>query len=462
MGKILVVDDERGMRELLTIMLQKEGFDVSSADGGQEALEFISQRMYDIVITDIKMPNVTGIDVLKAVKETSPETIVIMITAYASTETAMDAMKLGAYDYINKPFKIEEIKLIVRNAFERRRLREENLLLKRKIQEWTLSGVIGGIVGKSPGILRIVELIVKIADSPSNILITGESGTGKELVARAIHNYSNRKEQSFVALNCNAIPEGLLESELFGHVKGAFTGAIASKEGLFETANNGTIFLDEIGDIPHNFQIKILRVLEDRTFKRVGGNQEIKVDVRVVAATNKDLKKAVADGEFREDLFYRLNVIPVEMPPLRDRKEDIPLLIDHFISKYNRILGRNIKKVADDAMPKLVNHPWKGNVRELENVIERIITLGSGTEIDLRSVDECLQGSVPYKSPLAIDVPLEGIDLEGLLNNIEKSLLIKALERSKGVKKDAAELLRLEFRSFRYRLAKYNISKDDE
>lgn len=462
MGKILVVDDERGMRELLTIMLQKEGFDVSSAGGGQEALEFISQRSYDIVITDIKMPNVTGIDVLKAVKETSPETIVIMITAYASTETAMDAMKLGAYDYINKPFKIEEIKLIVRNAFERRRLREENLLLKRKIQEWTLSGVIGGIVGKSPSIMRIVELIVKIADSPSNILITGESGTGKELVARAIHNYSNRKDQSFVAINCNAIPEGLLESELFGHVKGAFTGAIASKEGLFETANNGTIFLDEIGDIPHNFQIKILRVLEDRTFKRVGGNQEIKVDVRVVAATNKDLKKAVADGEFREDLFYRLNVIPVEMPPLRDRKEDIPLLINHFISKYNRVLGRNIKKVADDAMQNMVNHPWKGNVRELENVIERIITLGSGTVIELTSVDECLQGSVPYKSPLSVDIPLEGIDMEGLLNGIEKSLLIKALERSRGVKKDAAELLHLDFRSFRYRLAKYNISKDDE
>ncbi len=462
MGKILVVDDERGMRELLTIMLQKEGFDVSSAAGGQEALENISQRTYDIVITDIKMPNITGIDVLKAVKETSPETIVIMITAYASTETAMDAMKLGAYDYINKPFKIEEIKLIVRNAFERRRLREENLLLKRKIQEWTASGVIGGIVGKSPSIMRMVELIVKVADSPSNILITGESGTGKELVARAIHNYSNRKDSSFVAINCNAIPEGLLESELFGHVKGSFTGATTSKEGLFEVANNGTIFLDEIGDIPHSFQVKLLRVLEDRTFKRVGGTQEIKVDVRVVAATNKDLKKAVAEGNFREDLFYRLNVIPLEMPPLRERRGDIPLLVEHFVAKHNRILGRNIKSVSEDAMRRLVNSPWKGNVRELENVIERIITLGSGPLIELKSVEECLQGSVPYKSPLSIDVPPEGIDLEGILNDIEKSLLLKALDKTRWIKKDAAELLHLDFRSFRYRLSKYNISKDEE
>lgn len=462
MGNILVVDDERGMRELLTIMLQKEGFDVTSAGSGQGALENISQSTYDIVITDIKMPHITGIDVLKAVKETSPETIVIMITAYASTETAMDAMKLGAYDYITKPFKIEEIKLIVRNAFERRRLREENLLLKRKIQEWTASGVIGGIVGKSPAILRIVELIVKIADSPSNILITGESGTGKELVARAIHNYSNRKDQSFVPINCSAIPEGLLESELFGHVKGAFTGAISSKEGLFEVANNGTIFLDEIGDIPHNFQVKLLRVLEDRTFKRVGGTQEIKVDVRVVAATNRDLKKAMADGDFREDLFYRLNVIPVEMSPLRERKEDIPLLVEHFISKYNRILGRKIKNVSEDAMQRLVNFPWKGNVREVENVIERIITLGTGSVIELQNVEECLQGSVPYKSPVSLDIPPEGIDLEGLLNGVEKSLLLKALDKARWIKKDAAELLHLDFRSFRYRLAKYNIMKDEE
>ncbi|MDD5434565.1 MAG: sigma-54 dependent transcriptional regulator, partial [Nitrospira sp.] len=442
--------------------LHKEGFDVTSADGGKEALEYISQSTYDIVITDIKMPGITGIDVLKAVKETAPETIVIMITAYASTETAMDAIKLGAYDYINKPFKIEEIKLIVRNALERRRLREENLLLKRKIQEWTISGVVGGIVGKGPSIMRIVELIIKIADSPTNIMITGESGTGKELVARAIHNYSIRKDHPFVAINCNAIPEGLLESELFGHVKGSFTGAVTSKEGLFEVANNGTIFLDEIGDIPHSFQVKLLRVLEDRTFKRVGGTQEIKVDVRVVAATNKDLKKAVAEGNFREDLFYRLNVIPLEMPPLRERREDIPLLVEHFVSKYNLILGRHIKKVSEEAMLKLSNHLWKGNVRELENVIERIITLGSGDVIELRSVDECLQGSVPYKSPLSLDIPPEGIDMESILNEIEKSLLLKALDKARWIKKDAAELLHLDFRSFRYRLAKYNISKDEE
>ena len=256
MGKVLVVDDERGMREFLTIMLQKEGYDVTSAGSGKEALEYIAQRAYDIVITDVRMPNITGVDVLKTVKECSPETVVIIVTAYASTETAVEAMKQGAYDYITKPFKVEEIKLIIRNALEKRRLREENLLLKRKIQEWTASGLIGGIIGKSPAIVRIIEIMIKIADSPSNVLITGESGTGKELVARAIHNYSYRKDCPFVAINCSAIPEGLFESELFGHIKGAFTGAVSAKDGLFETANGGTIFLDEIGDIPQSFQVK--------------------------------------------------------------------------------------------------------------------------------------------------------------------------------------------------------------
>lgn len=462
MGRILVVDDERGMREFLTIMLQKEGYDVTTAGNGKEALEHISQKTYDIVITDIRMPNITGVDILKTVKEGSPETVVIMITAYASTETAVEAMKQGAYDYITKPFKIEEIKLIVRNALEKRRLREENLILKRKIQEWTASGLIGGIVGKSAAIARLIEIIVKIADSPSNVLITGESGTGKELIARAIHNYSYRKDHPFVAINCSAIPEGLLESELFGHVKGAFTGAIASREGIFEVVNGGTIFLDEIGDVPQSFQVKLLRVLEEKTFKRVGGNQDIKVDVRIIAATNKDLKKAVVEGEFREDLFYRLDVIPIEMPPLRERREDIPLLVEHFLSKYGRILGQEVKKISPEALQRLIAHSWKGNVRELENVIERVVTLESGSVIELNNIEECLQRGVPYKGPLSIDIPSEGINLDGLLSDIEKDLLLKALNRAGWVKKYAAELLGLDFRSFRYRLAKYNISRDEE
>ncbi len=462
MGKVLVVDDERGMREFLTIMLQKEGYDVTSAGSGKEALEYIAQKAYDIVITDVRMPNITGVDVLKTVKECSPETVVIIVTAYASTETAVEAMKQGAYDYITKPFKIEEIKLIIRNALEKRRLREENLLLKRKIQEWTASGLIGGIVGKSPAIVRIIEIMVKIADSPSNVLITGESGTGKELVARAIHNYSYRKDRPFVAINCSAIPEGLFESELFGHIKGAFTGAISAKEGLFEAANGGTIFLDEIGDIPQNFQVKLLRVLEDKMVKRVGGNQDIKIDVRIVAATNKDLKKAVAEGSFREDLFYRLDVIPIEVPPLRERKEDIPLLVEHFVSKYCRIVGCEGKGVSPEAMQRLTAHLWNGNVRELENVIERAITLGSGPVIELKHIEEGLQRGLPHKKDLSIDIPYGGMDLEGLLQDIEKDLLLKALDRTRWVKKDAAELLSLDFRSFRYRLAKYNISRDEE
>ncbi len=462
MAKILVVDDERGMREFLNIMLQKEGYGVTSAGSGKEALEYISQKTFDIVITDIRMPDITGIDIIKTVKESTPETIVIMITAYASTETAVEAMKQGAYDYITKPFKIEEIKLIVRNALEKRRLREENLILKKKIEEWTATGFIGGIVGKSPSVIRIIELMVKIADSPSNVLITGESGTGKELIARAIHHYSYRKDRPFVAINCSAIPEGLFESELFGHIKGAFTGAIANKEGIFESAHGGTIFLDEIGDIPQSFQVKLLRVLDDKIIKRVGGNQEIKIDVRIVAATNKDLKKAIAEGAFREDLFYRLDVIPIEMPPLRERKEDISLLIEHFLSKFNRILGREVKSTSPDAMERLVNHSWKGNVRELENVIERAVTLGSGPVIDLKIIEECLQRTIPYKTRISVDIPLDGIDLEGLLTEIEKDLLLKALDKARGVKKDAAELLRLDFRSFRYRLAKYNLSKDEE
>lgn len=462
MGKILVVDDERGMREFLAIMLQKESHEVTSAANGREALEQIGQKTFDIVITDLRMPQIDGIDVLKTVKESAPETVVIMITAYASPETAVEAMKQGAYDYLTKPFKIEEVKLIVRNALEKRRLREENLILKRKIQEWTTSGVIGGIVGKSPSIVNIIELIIKIADSPSNVLITGESGTGKELVARAIHNYGHRKDRPFVAINCSAIPEGLFESELFGHIKGAFTGAIASKEGIFESANGGTVFLDEIGDIPHNFQVKLLRVLEDKSVKRVGGNQEIKVDVRIIAATNRDLKKAVAEGNFREDLFYRLDVIPVEMPPLRERKDDIPLLVEHFLSKYNRLIGREIKGMSPEAMQKMIHFQWKGNVRELENVIERAATLGRGPVMEEHTIDECLQRGIPYKVPMSTEIPAGGVDMEGILMEIEKNFIIKALNMTGGVKKDAADLLRLDLRSFRYRLSKYNLSKDEE
>ncbi len=463
MGKILVVDDEQGMREFLSIILQKEGHHVITASNGSVALEYLSHNVFDIVLTDIKMPGISGLDILKQTGEHHPDTIVIMITAFASTETAIEAMKQGAYDYISKPFKVEEIKLIVRNALEKRKLRQENMALKRKIQEWTTSGLIGGIVGKSPAILAIIELIAKIADSPSTVLITGESGTGKELVARAIHNYSKRKNKPFIAINCSAIPEGLLESELFGHVKGAFTGAIMNKEGLFEAAHEGTLFLDEIGDIPLSFQAKLLRVLEDKKVKRVGSNQEVCIDVRIIAATNKDLKRAISEGTFREDLFYRLDVIPIKVPPLRERKEDIPLLVKHFISHFSRVLGREIRGASKEAMEKLIKHPWKGNVRELENVIERAITLGRGPVIELQHIEESLSRSINSKIPLpSMDIPPEGVNLDDILATLEKDFLIKALHKARGIKKDAAKLLGLDFRSFRYRLSKYNISKDDD
>jgi len=463
MGKILIVDDEHSMREFLSIILQKEGHTVVTASNGSTALEYLASDTFDIVLTDIRMPGISGLDILKQIREHYPDTITIMITAYASTETAIEAMKQGAYDYIAKPFKVEEIKLIVRNALEKQKLRQENTVLKKKIQEWTTSGLIGGIVGKSPAILAIIELIAKIADSPSTVLITGESGTGKELVARAIHNYSKRKNKPFIAINCSAIPEGLLESELFGHVKGAFTGAIMNKEGLFEAANGGTLFLDEIGDIPLSFQAKLLRVLEDKKIKRVGSNQEISVDVRIIAATNKDLRKAISEGTFREDLFYRLDVIPIKVPPLRERKEDIPLLVNHFVSRFSRILGKEVRGVSREAMERLMQHHWKGNVRELENVIERAVTLGGGPIIELHNIEESLSRNINSRIPLPPgDIPPEGIDLDEMLASIEKHFLLKALHRANGVKKDAAKLLGLDFRSFRYRLSKYNISRDDD
>ncbi|MBI3352121.1 MAG: sigma-54-dependent Fis family transcriptional regulator [Nitrospirae bacterium] len=457
MAKILIVDDEKSMREFLQIVLTKEGYHVVTASDGEEAIELIGKDIFDLVISDLKMPKASGLDVLKAVKEVSPDSIVLMITAFATTETAIEAMKQGAYNYLIKPFKIEEVKLIIKNALEKQTLRKENNKLRQELKELVFPR---NIIGKSEPLLKILELVSKISETSSNILITGESGTGKELIARAIHDQSPRRNKPFVTVNCSALPENLLESELFGHMKGAFTGAILNKQGLFEIADEGTLFLDEIGDTSLTIQVKLLRVLQEREFRRVGGLKDIKVDVRIVAATNKNLLQAVAENRFREDLYYRLDVIPVFLPPLRERTGDVPLLVDYFLKKFDKTLNKNISGIEPDALQLLMEQEWKGNVRELENIMERVISLSSNPKITKEDVLSCVR-SLPLKDSIKIrEIPNGGFDLEEYINEIEKDLLIKALEKTHWVKTEAAKLLHLNFRSFRYRLLKYQIEKN--
>ena len=455
MEKILVVDDEKSLREVLSIMLKRAGYAVTEASDGDEAIGHVNKEIYDLVITDLRMPKADGMDVLKAVKSSSPDTVVLVITAFATSDSAVEAMKQGAYDYLTKPFQVDEVQLIIRNALEKRRLSTENMLLKR---EMASQSSFAKIVGQSEAMQKVFDVVKKVADAKSNILICGESGTGKELVARAIHYNSARSAMPFVAVNCSAVPETLLESELFGHVKGSFTGAISNKAGLFEVANGGTIFLDEIGDTTPTIQVKLLRVIQEREFRRVGGNQDIKVDVRVIAATNRDLEKAVAEGTFREDLYYRLDVIPIRLPPLRLRTGDIPLLVTHFLEKFSQEGSKPVPTLSPEAMHVLLEHEWRGNVRELENLIERVVAFSSGGPVTDADVRGWLHRSVTPQQPgLPTDLPDDGLDLEALINGIEKDLLMKALERSKWVKKKAARLLRLNTRSFRYRLEKYAI-----
>lgn len=454
--KILVADDEQSMREFLDIMLKKEGYKVTLASNGEEVIHLIENDLFDLVLLDIRMPKLDGITALKRIKAISPETIVIMITAYASADTAIKAMKEGAYDYITKPFKVDEIKLIVKNALEKISLQKENLLLKQVVKD---RYHFGNIIGQSSKMLALYELLEKVAPTKTNILITGESGTGKELVAKAIHYNSPRKEKPFVTLNCGAIPETLIESELFGHVKGAFTDAIATKKGLFEVADEGTIFLDEISELPLLMQVKLLRVLQDKEFKRVGGTEDIRVDVRIISATNKDLELAVKEKRFREDLFYRLNVIQIKLPPLRERKEDIPLLASHFLKKYSEELNKKISTITPEALQILLNYEYPGNVRELQNIIERAVALESHTELTTHHLHSYLS-EPPFlkKGPIDIEIPSEGIDLEKVVEELERTLLLKALDKTKGIKKKAAELLHINFRSMRYRLEKYGLN----
>jgi two-component system response regulator PilR (NtrC family) len=447
-AKILVVEDEQSMREILGMLLETEGYSVVTAADGTEGLAWLQKDIFDLIITDIKMPGADGFEILKKSQELSPDTLVIMITAFGSMESAIEAMKLGAYDYIYKPFKIDEIRLIVKNAIDKRRLSTEVSLLREKIKT---TYEVENIIGKSPKMQEILRLVPKIASNNSNVLITGESGTGKDLVASALHNLSPRSDKNFVAINCASFPEGLLESELFGHMKGAFTGAIQNKQGLFEVADGGTLFLDEVAEIPLNLQSKLLRAIENGTFRRLGGTTDIKVDVRIISATNKNLKEAVASGAFREDLYFRLNVIPLHLPPLRERKEDIPLLIEHFLKKYS---DRKVQ-FSGSAMNMLINYTWRGNVRELENTIERILLFTESdviTEADLPA--EITEG---LKEKRHLPEIADGIDLEDLLSNIEKWYLTEALKITGGKKTEAAELLGLSFRSFRHKLSKYGI-----
>ena len=454
--RILVVDDERSMRELLAIVLRREGYEVLLAENGRTAVDLLEREPVDLLISDIKMPDLSGVDVLRAAKKIDQDILGIMVTAFASTETAVEAMRLGACDYLSKPFDIDLLKMKVREKIENRQLRQENVLLKRTLG---LSHQFSNIIGRSETMLGVFKMIETVSRTNSTILLTGESGTGKGLVAQAIHFHSLRRDRPMVSLNCGALPETLLESELFGHMRGAFTGAEQNKKGLLEVAEKGTIFLDEIGEMSAVMQVKLLRVLQERRFRRVGGLEELVADIRVIAATNQDLTKAVAEGRFREDLFYRINVIPIGLPPLRERREDIRLLAEHFLAKYGEQMAKPVTGISRDALELLARHDWPGNIRELENVIERAVALEATPTILPDSLPPTIRGDSPR--PIAAAggevLPASGFDLEAHVQEIEKGYIAEALRRAGGVQVRAAELLGMSFRSFRYYVKKYNL-----
>ena len=454
MAEILVVDDDRGMREFLEIMLAREGYQVKSACDGKEALDFCKRHKFDLVITDLKMPKVDGIDLLKHVKEMHPETMSILITAYASGETAVAAMKEGAYDYIEKNFDVEDLKDTIRDALTKKGIKKEDALFIKDVED---AVSFGNLIGKSREMLKVYSLIKKVADTTATVLITGESGTGKELVARAIHETSGRKNMPFIVINCGGIPENLLESELFGYMKGSFTGAYSNNAGLFENARGGTVFLDEIGELPPVLQVKLLRVIQEKTFRRVGGSEDIKVDVRFISATNQDLEQKVENGSFREDIYYRLNVVAVNIPPLRKRREDIPILTRYFIEKYSKEFGKEIKKISAYAMKLLMEYMFPGNVRELENIIERSVAMETSNIILPENLVMSGTGMPDWNAASNIDIPDEGISLNDEMAKIERLVVKKALKKVNGSKVKAAELLHLSVDSLRYRLEKLDV-----
>jgi two-component system response regulator PilR (NtrC family) len=454
MARLLIADDERSIRELLGFVFKREGHQVVTASHGREALAAIEQAPFDLIISDVKMPDLSGIDLLRAARDLSPDSMVIIMTAFATLNSAREAFKLGADDFIQKPFDLDEFKLIVRKALSTRDLRQENALLKRELQR---RSSLLDIIGKSPQMQAVYQMIETVAANSSTVLIQGESGTGKELVARAIHHLSARRERAFVSVNCGAFTETLLESELFGYVKGAFTGAQTNRKGLFEAAEGGTIFLDEIGEMSPGMQVKLLRVLQERRLRRVGSTEEVAVDTRIIAATNRDLEKLVKAGEFREDLYYRVSVIPIELPPLRERRADIRELVGHFLRKFGEGSGQVEKRCSEEVLRYLEEYEWPGNVRELENTIERAVALERGAEISAGRLPERILRYSPQRGSGEYHLPEEGIDLEGYLRELEKSYLLEALRRTGGNQTRAAELLQMTVRSLRHCLDKYGI-----
>jgi two-component system response regulator PilR (NtrC family) len=459
MESILIVDDEKSLLDLLAVVFKKEGYSVKTAISGPKAREILEKEDVDLVITDIKMPQMSGMDVLKFVKDRNDETPVIMITAYGSVKQAVDALKAGALDYVVKPFDVEELKILVARGLEKLRLKQENILLKRDLRD---KYSFEKMIGKSRIMQEIYTLIEKVATTDSTILVTGESGTGKEMAARAVHGQSHRGDGPFVSINCAALPENLLESELFGHTKGSFTGAIADKKGMFEAAGRGTLFLDEVGEMSPWTQVKLLRAIQERTVRRVGGTEEIPIDVRIIAATNQDLKKRIQEGKFREELFYRLNVISFEMPPLKKRIEDIPILVSHFLQKYCDKLGKPMKRLTPEVFGLFEAYPWPGNIRELENVIERVVAIEDRETITAGCLPrEIISPQKKEETPLFLQ---QGFSLTAHIDDLTKKYVNQALLTTGGNLRQAVPLLGISYRTLRYLIDKYelkNIRKDE-
>ncbi|MGF1466480.1 MAG: sigma-54-dependent transcriptional regulator [Sandaracinaceae bacterium] len=454
-ARVLVCDDEAGLREMLQVLLSRAGYTVEAVGRATDALRRIAEApTLDAVITDLALPDGSGMDVLREARGRDEATQVVMITAYGTTEQAVEAMRLGAYDYIQKPFRNHELLALLEKALEKREIVEENRSLREAVASRNRSG---GLIGKGAAMQRIMDLVRRVADARTSVLITGESGTGKEMVARALHEQGARAGAPFIVVNCGALPESLMESELFGHEKGAFTGATTRSEGLVRAAEGGTLFLDEVGELPPALQVKLLRVLSDHRVRPVGGATETEVDVRVVAATNRDIERDVAEGTFRQDLFYRLNVIRLKLPALRERPEDVPLLAEHFLRKHGALAGKRLGLSAE-ARRWLVQQAYPGNVRELENLVERAVTLALGAEVTVADLAE--GGAAPPAPSAAVELGA-GFDLDAHLGRIEQRLILQALEEAGGVRKRAAELLGMTFRSFRYRLAKYDLDVED-
>ncbi len=450
--RILVVDDDESLRRVTQVQLEQEGYTVTTAADGEQALALLEKSPQDLVISDLKMPGISGIDLLREIRQLYPEVVVILVTAFGTIESAVEAMKLGAFDYITKPVNPDALRLTVRRTLEHVRLREEVRTLRGSLDE---KYGFENIIGRSAPLLYVLETAARAAQSDATVLIRGETGTGKELLAKGIHFNSSRKNKPFLIINCAAIPGELLESELFGHLKGSFTGALAHKKGKVEMADGGTLFLDEIGDVPLALQVKLLRLIQEREIEKIGESRPVKIDVRIIAATHRNLRAMVEDGTFREDLYYRLNVIPLEMPPLRERQEDIPELVSHFFARSRQKHGREELVLPDSLMPYFRAYRWPGNVRELENVMERLVVLARGPQVTVEDLPEALRRERPQLEPLALELPPEGISLEAL----EKELIRKALEKFEGNQTRAARYLDLSRKTLIYRMEKHGLHR---